>query len=75
MKLLINTIFLFLLSSHAFAWDRFDIVDYFSGEKSFGYLQKSSNNSGGYFILSCECGVGRTNTFSNQWDPIEAVCF
>jgi hypothetical protein len=54
MKLLINTIFLFLLSSHAFAWDRFDIVDDFSGEKSFGYLQKSSNNSGGYFILSCD---------------------
>jgi hypothetical protein len=54
MKLLINTIFLFLLSSHAFAWDRFDMVDDFSGEKSFGYLQKSSNNSGGYFILSCD---------------------
>ncbi len=26
-------------------------------------------------IASIECGVGRTNTFSNQWDPIEAVCF
>ena len=62
MKLLINTIFLFLLSSHAFAWDRFDIVDDFSGEKSFGYLQKSSNNSGGYFILSCD------KEFKIAWD-------
>ena len=53
MKLLINTILLFFLSSHAFAWDRFDIVDDFSGEKSFGYLQKSTNNSGGYLIVSC----------------------
>lgn len=63
MKILINTIFLFLFSSHAFAWDRFDMVDDFSGEKSFGYLQKSSNNSGGYLIVSCN------KKLKIEWDP------
>ena len=54
MKTFISTVFLFLFSSYAFAWDRFEIVDDFSGKKSFGYIQKSSNNSGGYLIVSCD---------------------
>jgi hypothetical protein len=50
-----GAIFVCILSiSYAFAWDRFEVVDDFSGEKSFGYIKKSSNAYGGFLILSCE---------------------
>ena len=62
MKTFISSIFLFLFSSLAFAWDRYEIVDDFSGKKSVVYLQKSSNNSGGYLIINCE------NKVKIAWD-------
>jgi hypothetical protein len=62
MKTFISSIFLFLFSLHAFAWDRYEIVDDFSGKKSVVYLQKSSNNSGGYLIINCE------NKVKIAWD-------
>jgi hypothetical protein len=64
MKNFISTIFLFLFYSYAFAWDRFEIVDDFSGKKSFGYLQKSSNSSGGYLIISCGKNI------KIEWDTV-----
>jgi len=55
MKFFFGTIFVYILSiSYAFAWDRFEVVDDFSGEKSFGYIKKSSNASGGFLIFSCD---------------------
>lgn len=55
MKIFIKAIFFMnLFNSSAFAWERFEVVDDFSGKKSVGFLQKSSNSNGGFLIISCD---------------------
>ena len=55
MKTSIGAVILFIACiPQAFAWDRFEVVDEFSDEKTFGYIQKSSNAAGGFLIISCD---------------------
>ena len=57
-------VFFVFCSSSVFAWDRFETVDEFSGEKTVGYVQTSTNTSGGFLVMSCNKKI------QFEWDPM-----
>jgi hypothetical protein len=53
-KIIEAIVFLFLCNSHVFAWERFEVIDEFTGKKLIGYLQTASNTGGGLLVVRCD---------------------